>query len=261
MRISLKVLAALGAFAMCGIGIPAVARDDPAAATPAVDKKLPDMPQSPAANDVRQMFAQATSAAVQGKFEDVAKRCTESDRKHITDGMKNSAALRDRWSSFEQDWKGRYNEDFNSEHIEKALLDATVQIYQGDYGEKARVASERIPGDANAPDSSREKQKPAAVDKNSATVYFTASHNLPPTWVVLRKEEGIGNTWRLDMSDKVSGQALADSLVEHVTTIENSKANWPTDVNDAYRMIAHHVAVALATGTGQAQTSDSNVAR
>src|SRR5262249_33532707 len=139
-------------------------------------------------------------------------------------------------------------------------VDSAVAIYQGDYGERARVASERIPADASAPDAS-DKQKPSAVDKDSATVYFVASHNLPSTWVVLRKEGGIGNTWRLDMSDKVSGQALADSLVEHVSKIEDSKASWPADANDAYRMIAHHVAIALATGTGQPQTSDANLGR
>src|SRR5205814_6210273 len=83
-------------------------------------------PQSPAAKHVRDTIAEATSAAVQGKFSDLKERFSSEDRKRLGDSFKDNQALKDRWTQFSQDWKAKYNEDFDSSHIKKALDDASV---------------------------------------------------------------------------------------------------------------------------------------
>jgi len=264
MRTDLKIAVVLGATAVGGVGYRAIARSDdpdanpPAQRAPDTDRNAPDMPQSPAANDVREIFAQATSAAVQGKFEDVAKRFASADRKHLGDELKNDATLRDHFSQFEKDWKSRYNQDFDSSNIDKALVDSSVKILQGDYSDKAKMAAHRMAPEGNAAQNDPAEKKPAAVDKDAATVYFTASHSLTPAWVALRKEDGIGNTWRINVPDNISAQMLSDSLRQHVQMIQDQKGSWPADVNDAYRMIAHQVAVAMSTGMDQPQSPDAN---
>jgi len=311
--------------------------------------------QSPAAKEARATIAEAVSAAVQGKFDDMAKRFTDSDRSRLGDQFKDNSTLRDRFTQFNNDWKAKYNQDFDSSNIEKALSDASIQIYQGDYTDRARTASERIrpdntrsdtggtninkPGEGNAENRTASENNSGAFsrdnqtrgntgsavggannpganntgagvtgsgtagatgtgnagatgtgtagtagatgtgsvgatgtgmgtdrttetrehamaggnanDKDVATFYFGNSHNLAPSAVALRKESGIGNTWKIDLPDSINGQQLSDSLTQHVMMVLDQKGSWPADVNDAYRMVTHHVLMGLAdTGAG-----------
>src|SRR5262245_30161755 len=99
-----------------GIGFMTTARaDDPVADRPAnqppaqLEVELANRPASPAADDIRKTIAEATSAAVQGKFEDAEKRFSSADRKRLGDKFNNSSTLRDHFSQFEKDWKARYD--------------------------------------------------------------------------------------------------------------------------------------------------------
>jgi len=357
MRKQLAVLTAAAAMTVGGIGFYStnVRADDPAARQAADDM---GRPQSPAANDVRDVISETTSASVQGKFEDAAKRFTDADRKRLGDDFKDNATLRDKFTQFNNDWKAKYNEDFDSKNIEKALSDPSVRIYQGDYTDRARTAGERMspsdrtgdlnsrtngtstgsdrtdvapsggtrtgtsPGSNSGAFSGNSQPQGAAPtnggvatgagtantgtnatgagvsgsanagsmgagasgniggasgsaqvgstdtsgartasdrnmtmnDKDLATIYIPSSHNMAPIAVCLRKESGIGNSWKIDVPDSANAQALSDNLSQHVTMIVDQKSSWPADVNDAYRMVTHHVLTALSDTGGVNRT-------
>jgi len=287
MRRELSILAASTALAVSGIGINWARADDPAQppASPPADNARADNTrggmaahqQSPAAKDVRETISQATSAAVQGKFEDLAKRFTAEDRKRLGDAFKDNQALRDRWTQFSNDWKAKYNQDFDSGHIDKALADASVRIFQGDLTDRARMAGERMspentPGNENPPKVNTPSDKDNTGDNNAgennsgdhatkvgdkdcATIWIAGNDaGAMPSRVVLRKEAGIGNTWKIDLPDTFDAQALSDSLQQHVLMVEDQKGSWPADVNEAYRTVTQHVLMALSSaGAGAHQ--------
>src|SRR5206468_2029627 len=61
-----------------------------------MDRNAPVARQvSPAAREVRETVAQATSAAVQGKFKDMEKRFAKADRDRLGDQFTDSQSLRD----------------------------------------------------------------------------------------------------------------------------------------------------------------------
>jgi len=296
MRKQFTIFAASAAMAVGAMAY-RVAADDPTNPNPPADRVTDrDAPgarqMSPAAKEVRETISDATSAAVQGKFKDMEKRFAKADRERLGDQFKDNQSLRDRWTQFSNDWKARYNQEFDSSNIAKALDDSTVQIYQGEYMGRARTAAEHIspdntgtttpPNDVNKPDSANPENRagennsgafardnqpkgidhPADMDvtlassnnKDLATFYFGSSHNLSPAWVVLRNEGGIGNNWKIDLPD-TSAQTLSDTLTQHVTMIQDQKTSSPADVNDAYRMVTHHVLTALSD-TGAMRPAD-----
>src|SRR5438552_8422194 len=177
MQRQLTIWAACAALVVGGIAILSARADDPNRPADQTTNQPADRttdmhrdmarPQSPAAKEVRDTVAEATSAAVQGKFSDVKERFTSEDRKRLGDSFKDNQTLRDRWTQFARDWKAKYNEDFDSSHIKKALDDPSVRIVEGNYTERARTASERITPDRDT--GNKEINKPdQKSDENKA---------------------------------------------------------------------------------------------
>ena len=51
--------------------------------------------------------------------------------------------------------------------------------------------------------------------------------------------------WKIDVPDSVDGAKLYDNLLKHLTMANEQKDQWPSDVIDAYRAVAHHVLMAV----------------
>jgi hypothetical protein len=90
-----------------------------------------------------------------------------------------------------------------------------------------------------------------AVATDQMTIVVPASHGMPEVRALAVRE---GATWKLDLPDTVDGQRLQANLTRHIQMINNDKANWPADKNDAYMLVSHHVLAALTdserTGAG-----------
>jgi len=82
--------------------------------------------------------------------------------------------------------------------------------------------------------------------RNVAAVVIPASHGMPEVAVPMIHE--FPDKWKIDAPDDVDGQKLHDSLLKHLTMFDQDKANWPGDVNEAYRMATHHVLAAIFEG-------------
>ena len=57
------------------------------------------------------------------------------------------------------------------------------------------------------------------------------------------------SSWRIDVPDNVDGQMLENHLLNCLTKFDENKANWPSDVNEAYRLATRHVMGAIMQTT------------
>jgi hypothetical protein len=103
--------------------------------------------------------------------------------------------------------------------------------------------------DVNANQANRDANKSFGGDtnrnpgRNIASVEVAASHGLPAFTVPMIHE--LPDSWKIDAPDSLSAQQFHDNLLNHLTKLDEHKDQWPADVNDAYRLVSHHVLMAI----------------
>jgi hypothetical protein len=227
---------------------------------------------APDAKDIRGMLKDATEAGVKKDgFDNLVRRFVDADRDRISKSDKSISKedwnkLNGRIDKLRKDWKAKYNQDFDIDHPEMVFNDQ-FRIIQGKIGE-AQPAGARM-GDSNrdttgnatgnagatdkspAPDTTpgAEANKTGGGDTNRepgrrvAKVTFPAESGMPTLYIPLIRE--FPDAWKIDVPDQVDGRRLYDNLLNHLTMFDDQQAQWPTDVNDAYRMVSHHVLAAV----------------
>jgi hypothetical protein len=242
----------------------------------AADRAVVAVP-APDADDIRKTIATATEAAVTKEgFDDLVERFVDHDRDRIKSYASGKFPdLDGRIDQFLKDWKSKYNQDFSMSRDRNNILgDAFARISQGEIGEARTAAGKEVPSDqpkvvaGSAED--LKKSGVAATDANSnktfggetkkepgrniATVTIPASHGMPEMAVPLIHE--LPDTWKIDLPDNIDGPRLHDNVLKHLTMVDESRQNWPADVNDAYRIVTQHMMAALFD-TGEKAMSPS----
>ena len=209
---------------------------------------------------IHTMLTQVTEASLtKGGFDDLVERFVDADRNRIGKWMKDDAnkaaldKLDGRIAQFQKDWKAKYGTDFDIKNDAQVFGTQDFQYAQGEIGKDAQVAGERLPGQQNVNTDNLGKKTDASgntvadknLDKGRNVAYVTVkeSHGLPELKVPLVHE--MPNMWRIDVPDNIDGQKLYDNLLKHLTMANEQKDKWPSDVNDAYRAVAHHVLMAV----------------
>jgi hypothetical protein len=226
--------------------------------------------------DIRDMLASVTEAAVtNGGFDDLVERFVDADRNRLNtfanQDKEKFATLNGRIEQLRKDWKEKYNQDFDlKEDVVFGNQFQNFQIVQGEIANPALLSNWPVPqksgisadvkvGDTSArvtidtparpdpakPEAPGDRAGDRNLDKgrNIAILHFPASHGMQELTVSLIHE--LPDNWKIDVPDSVSGQQLHDQLLAHFTKFGENKANWPADVNEAYRMAAHHVLAAV----------------
>ncbi|HEY7117670.1 MAG TPA: hypothetical protein VH475_13860 [Tepidisphaeraceae bacterium] len=80
------------------------------------------------------------------------------------------------------------------------------------------------------------------ADKTFCNVMIPASHGLPALTVPMVKDN---QAFRVNVPDELTGQQLKQNMLDHLTAIDNTKDQWPTNKLDAQREIVHHVFMAV----------------
>jgi len=94
----------------------------------------------------------------------------------------------------------------------------------------------------------------ADTDVRTACVKLPADANASAANVNLKNEGTLISAWRIDLPDNVDAQKLHDNLLNHLTKLDENKANWPTDVNQAYQAVSHDILAAISdNGTTKAE--------
>jgi hypothetical protein len=214
--------------------------------------------QAKDAKDIRETLKDVTEAAVKkGTFDDLSERIAAPDRQRIGKfADQKFDDLDGRADEFLKDWKAKYNEDFDIDKANEIYNDQMVSISEMNPAE-ARTAGEKIKeGAKDAGEAIKDASKSAVgkesatdaekkdLDRPTATATIAASHGLPEVKVNLVSE--FPDQWKIDLPDTVDGQKLKDSVLKHLTMVDEDKANWPADKNDAYRLVSHHMLLAVA---------------
>jgi hypothetical protein len=209
---------------------------------------------------IHTMMTGVTEASLtKGGFDDLVERFVDADRNRIGTWIKNDAnkaaldKLDGRIAQFQKDWKAKYNQDFDIKDDARVFGSQEFNYAQGEIGKDAQVAGERLPAAENVTKDNLGKKVDSAgnttadknLDKgrNIAFVTVKESHGLPELKVPLVHE--LPDMWKIDVPDNIDGQKLYDNLLKHLTMANEQKDKWPANVDDAYRMVAHHVLMAV----------------
>jgi len=206
------------------------------------------------------MLSQVTNASLtKGGFDDLVERFNDSDRNRIGPWIKDKNnkekldVLDGRIDQFQKDWKAKYGSAFKIHKDDVVFGNAMFIVAQGEIGKDAQLAGEKLPPAENVTKDNLNKPKDAtgntAADKNLekgrnvAYVTVANSHALPELKVPLIRE--VPDMWKIDVPDSVDGKKLYDNVLKHLTMVNEQKDKWPGDENDAYRLVAHHVLMAV----------------
>jgi len=93
------------------------------------------------------------------------------------------------------------------------------------------------------------------ADKNMAEVIIQPSHGQPEVAVPMIHE--FPDSWKIDVPDNLTAQQLRDNLLKHLTMADEQKDQWPSDPKDGYRLVAHHVLMAVMNVDDQGRMMDT----
>jgi hypothetical protein len=215
------------------------------------------------ANRVPNLISNVTEAALtKDGLDDVVERFVDADRNRIGKSDLNSGndQLNNLVASIAADWKAKYNTDFDVHDEDKVfssqfMTAMTGEIPKGAAGAEVKVDTDRKLGGGTetkvdvdrksgidsptSPSADTNRNDPG---RNIASVAIPASHGAPALTVPLIHE---ASGWKIDVPDTLDGAKLRSNLIAHLTEVQNMKAQWPSDVNEGYRAVAHHVLMAI----------------
>jgi len=243
---------------------------------------------APDADDIRKTMAKVTEDAVtKDDFHKLTKNLVDADYDRVKNfkPSDNFATLNGRIDQFNKDWKAKYNEDFGfSSHRNDVLNDSFARIVQGEIGEARTAGGKEVPSaepqnvkggtpqdlkksGVNQPDANSDKtfggETKREPGRNIATVIFQgfakAEAKAEPGQPMTAKMEAqkelaipmiheLPDTWKIDIPDNIGGQQLYDNLLKHLTMVDEDRANWPADKNEAYRQVTRHLMQAMVEG-------------
>ena len=230
--------------------------------------------------DIRASLADLSEAVMSKSFHRVRNKLVDADRNRLKDLNDNDAAFAGRIEQIRKDWKAKYGKDFDIEHKVAFGQDFKgFTIVQGEIANPAllsnwpvdnkskagaggslKVGDTKIEGQVGAGGNAANATATGARDeanksgnkpgdrnlekgRNVAIVTFPSAQGAPELTASLIHE--LPDQWRFDIPDNIDSMKFYQNLLAHMTEFGEAKDQWPTDVNEASRMITHHVLEAL----------------
>jgi hypothetical protein len=221
--------------------------------------------------DIRAALADVTEAAMGKSFHSIRNKLVDADRNRLKDLKDDDAAYAGRIEQIRKDWKAKYNQDFDVPHkiafgqdfkgftivqgeIANPQLLSNWPVQQKGKAElkagEGKVSAEIKPSgtaagarDATDKEGNRAHDRNLEKGRNVAIVTSPAMHGAPELTASLIHE--LPDQWRFDIPDNIDSMKFYQNLLAHMTEFGDMKDKWPSDVNEAYRLAAHHVLEAL----------------
>jgi hypothetical protein len=223
--------------------------------------------------DIKSELATLTTDALsKDHFDNFIGNLAKQDKTRIGDSKNRDATvLNGRIDQIQKAWKQKYGKDFDVDR--KVVFDDRYAILEGEISDPALALSTwPVPATGTQAIQASQRQAPALtatnmkeaendakLDKgrNVALVRFPASHGMAAITASMIHE--LPDQWRVDVPNDRTGQQIYDSLLKHLTYLGDHVDQWPADVNDAYRHVAH---CALASIYGvEMEMPDSSLPR
>jgi hypothetical protein len=180
-------------------------------------------------------------ALTHNDFDKLIGEFTKADRDRIGKVDKDSLAdLNQLIGQFRNDWKAKYNQDFKLSDKEQVVFGTPVAIQVGEAAEARLAAASAPPANTNA----AANGKDAANNVTTAT-FPAVGANAPAVSVTLRNEGTVMKDYKIDVPDTLDGSKLKSNLMTHIQHIEGMKDQWPSDVNEAGRIVSQHILAAI----------------
>jgi hypothetical protein len=153
-------------------------------------------------------------------------------------------------------WKAKYGKDFSLDA--KVIFGAPLEIIEGEVSDAtAAVADWPVPAMPDLAINASSKQPPGNKSelkkdeketklekgRHVALVRFPAMENRPPLTVSMIHY--LPAFWRVDVPTDRSGEQIYNDVLTQITWLADTSAQWPADVNQAYREVAYHVTAAV----------------
>jgi hypothetical protein len=230
--------------------------------------------------DIRSALADTAEAVMSKSLHKVRNHLVDADRNRLKDLKDDDATLAGRIEQIRKDWKAKYGKDFDIEHkiafgpdfkgftiVQGEIANpALLSNWPVDNKSKAgasgslQVGDTKVEGQATVAGSNTSATATGARDetnkpgnkpgdrnlekgRNVAIVTFPASKGAPEVTASMIHE--LPDQWRIDIPDTIDSQKFYQNLLAHMTEFGEMKDQWPTDANEASRMITQHVLEAL----------------
>ena len=218
--------------------------------------RLPDgvkAVDNPKADDMRQIVAQVTQAAItKGGFDDLVERFVDQDRNRVGEYAESDFKdLDGRIEQLQRAWQQKYHQEFD---MDAAKVLASAQAVEGEITDPVallrnwpvNVTTEAAQAKANPdePANTENTEDNGNIEKGRGigVLRLPADSMLPMLDISLIDEAG---GWKIDLPNSRTGKQIHDDLLTHLTYLGEHADQWPSNVEDAYRMFAHHVMMAV----------------
>lgn len=184
-------------------------------------------------NSVREQIKEITDAALtKNDLEAIRNRLTIDDQKRLGDiKSEDSDDLNNLVKDIDQKWKDRYGHKFDMDE-KVALAEPFVVINS--------INNAQVASSSDNSDKTRE----------TANVTIRASHDMPELNLTMLREHA---SWKLQLPSSVDGAMLKSNLMAQLQQIDTDSAKWPSDENEAYRIVTHRVMMGITGAQGTAQ--------
>jgi len=215
---------------------------------------------APDAEGIRDILATVTEAALtENGLDNLTGRLVDADRDRLgqavdADFPEHAELVR----QFRADWKAKYNQEFDIRGAEEKVFPQTLfSVRQGEIPRAAAGAEVDVDRNADggatvdvdarsgvdSPDTTSADANRNDPGRNVAAVEVKGSHGMPGLTVPLIHEAP--DNWRIDAPDSLDGNRLRQNVLEHLRAAHGMKDQWPSDVNQAYATVSHHVLMAI----------------
>lgn len=209
--------------------------------------------------DVRSEFATVTEDAVKvDHFDNFINNLVTGNRDRLRDAKKRDVAdLNGKINVIRKFWKDKYGKEFDPG--KDAFSPEWAAVVTGEVTDSAQaVANWPVdPLTGRPAQMSREAVTARAVEagkisggkvkldkgRDVALVRIGQGHGLPPLTLSMIHE--LPAQWRFDIPDTRTGDQIYNDLLNQLNFIATHSEDWPADINDGYRMVAHRVVMAL----------------
>jgi len=260
----LPIVAAVGIGALslslrAGAADPVNPSDRPAAVEPSQPLSLPAGFQGKdlrAESGIKSGLVKLTDRAVtKGDFNSLLAELSKQDKERAREfkGV-DQAKLDGVIDQIRKQWRDKYGQDF-SINDKNLVFNQQFAIAQGTVSDPTvaishwpvpALAGEAVTAGSRSPaDNQKQEEKAAKLNKGRdvALVRFPASHDLPELTVSMLHQ--LPGFWRVDIPNDRTGEQIYNDLTAHLTYIRDHQNQWPNDVADGYRMVAHETVGAL----------------
>jgi len=206
---------------------------------------------------IRDAFQALTADALsKDRFSHFYGHFVEADRDRLSKSESNMSLddLNRAIDQFQQQWKSKYSKDFDAKGNEQAY--STLLITEG----KIAVPNQLTDWPVNPTAQTMvPKVQPGTsgynLDKGRAVAVasFPAMANASPiTCSLVHQHFG---TWKFVIPNNLDAATLKANLVREINALCASSASWPSDPNEAYRIVTDHVLMAIynVSGSSSAQ--------